>query len=214
MLREGLRQAQAAGPARISLTVDSSGTRAALRAAWPESRLVALLARIFTRVPAQVELHGVIDLAERRAQLAGRHVSVLQDDAQTWSGRPGRLLSTLEPERASARNAPLEVFDRLATAEDVTTSAIGDPRPDPTDAPGDTRADGVGAVDEGLERHLIVTTAGTAEQPATRVRVWFDEAGRIRKIRYPVGRDTSTVIVHGSATDSDLTRWDRLPILT
>ncbi|WP_432512297.1 hypothetical protein [Kineococcus sp. SYSU DK001] len=181
-LREALRRLGAGGPARTSLVVDSSGTRAALRSAWPGNRLVALAAHVFSRVPARVELHGTLDLAGRRARFAGRYVSVVQIGSRAWSGRPGRGLDTLAPETPSARYAPLEVLDRLAASEDVT--------------PGD---DG---------RHLVVTTPGP-----TRVDVRLDEAGNLREVRYPVGRDVTTVVVHGAAADAGGGAWDRLPTL-
>ncbi|WP_432544154.1 hypothetical protein [Kineococcus sp. SYSU DK002] len=206
-LREGLEQARAAGPVGVSLTVDSSGTRAALRAAWPDSRLVAVLARVFSAVPAQVELHGVLELARHRARLAGRHVSVLHDGERAWSGRPGRLLTTLEPEPASARTSPLVVLDLLGASDDVTA----DRRAGAADAPGDVRAEVGGPSGSPPARHLVVTTAGPPGRPTPRVQVWLEGTGRIRTLRYPVDRDTITVTLHGVATDPAPAPWDRLP---
>ena len=219
-LRDGLEQTHAAGPLRITLAVDSSGTRAALRAAWPTSRLVAVLARVLSPVPAQVELHGVLDLARRRAQLAGRYLSVLHSGERMWSGRPGRLLTTLEPEPASARTSPLEVFDWLAASSDVITA---DTRADADDETGGAPVEGARTATPHLRQHLIVTTANptatpaastaasTAARPGTRVHVWLDEAGLIRRIRYPVNQDVVVVTVDGVVADPDGALWDRLP---
>ncbi|WP_432570831.1 hypothetical protein [Kineococcus sp. SYSU DK005] len=92
-----------------------------------------MLARVFSPVLAQVDLHGFLDLAQRRAQLAGRCISVLHSGERMRSGRPGRLLATLEPEPASARTSPLEVFDWLAASSDVI---FGDTRADADDETG------------------------------------------------------------------------------
>ena len=124
-LRRALAQIRAHGLVSVNLTVDTSGSRAAVREAWSESRLMTLLTRVFSRVPAQVQLHGTMDLAQGRAQLASRYTSVLQRGAQMWSGRPGRLLTTLDPEPVSARISPIEVLNWLAASNHVTAHVGG-----------------------------------------------------------------------------------------
>ncbi|GAB3400668.1 hypothetical protein GCM10027515_08780 [Schumannella luteola] len=212
-LRDALVRTAAQGRVLIELTLDTSGTNAALQRTRGRGPVLALARTLFRAAPDVLTTRGLIDFTTGHAAGARPAIAWLEHDGRVWHGMPGRELARLDPTPATPRIAPLTLLALLAQAQQVSRlEPDADADANARTAAAETATDAT--IPRQRERFAITTLlSADADSPALDAEVTTAD-GMLHTVRARCGRDLVTLVLFAHPSDpagADALDWTRLP---